>query len=280
MRECGLGFGFTWAGGALGLLLLFMELHCKEYGEAGKPPLVIAHGLLGSSRNWQMAAKALESAYHVCCLDLRNHGSSPWAEPHSYEAMMEDVLEWMDRSLDRTPVLVGHSMGGKLAMKIACERPDRIRKLVVVDIAPRTYPKTHDEEFVGMRAVDLGSLASRGEAEAILEPRVPDWGMRKFLMTNLVRDEGGQGFRWQVNLDAIESALRDLERSSLRDADRYEGDALFVMGGKSPYFRKEDIPLIRHHFPQSAVEVIPESGHNPHFECRDRFAEIVAAFVG
>ncbi len=256
-----------------------MELHFKSYGEAGQPPLAILHGLLGSSRNWQAAAQALATQHQVFTLDLRNHGESPWRDPHSYEEMVSDVLRWMDRHVTGRPLLMGHSMGGKVAMKLACEQPSRIRKLIVVDIAPRLYPQTHDNEFTAMRAVDLLSLRSRGEAEAALEPLVPDWGMRKFLLTNLVRNDDGAGFRWQANLDAIEEELRELEKSSLQPEQRYDGETLFVMGGKSPYFAREDIPLMRQHFPASAIEVIPDSGHNPHFERRERFVEIVESFA-
>lgn len=256
-----------------------MELSSREYGEAGRPPIVILHGLLGSSRNWQSAAQDLAGDFHAHCLDLRNHGESPWATPHSFDAMAGDVVEWMERRLDARPVLVGHSMGGKVAMKIACENPERIRKLVIVDIVPKTYPKTHDNEFAGMRAVDLQTLATRADAEAALEPHVPDWALRKFLLTNLIRDESGSGFRWQINLDAIEPQLCELEKSPLREDQRYEGDTLFAMGGKSSYFSKDDIPLVRRHFPASAIEVIADSGHNPHFERRERFVEILRSFA-
>lgn len=257
-----------------------MELFFREYGEVGKPQVLVMHGLLGSSRNWQAAAKDLAKRYHVFCVDLRNHGDSPAAEPHTYEAMTEDVLEFMDENLDGRPVLVGHSMGGKLAMKIACEYPMAIRKLVVVDILPHRYPNNHDDDFEGMRAVDLEGLESRTDAETEMMPYVSNWAMRKFLLTNLEKDRETGRFRWLVNLDAIVAGRRDIEASPLRDGDRYEGDALFVMGGRSSYFVRSEVPKLREHFPASALEVIPESGHNPHFECRERFVEILEGFVG
>ncbi|MDQ8204961.1 alpha/beta fold hydrolase [Pelagicoccus sp. SDUM812003] len=256
-----------------------VDLFYREYGEAGKQPLVIMHGLLGSSRNWQAAAQALGEAFHVFCLDLRNHGESPWAAPHSYAAMAEDVTGFIEKRLTARPILIGHSMGGKLAMKLACEQPGLLRKLVVVDIVPKKNPTAHDPEFEGMRAVELSSLKSRSDAEAALEPYVKSWSMRKFLVTNLVRDEETNAFRWTINLDAIQDSLRELERTSLSDEQRYDGDSLFVMGGRSRFFSKEDIPLIRRHFPASGIEVIAESGHNPHFECRERFVEIIKEFA-
>ena len=254
-------------------------MNSRAFGGESSPPMVILHGMLGSSRNWQTAAQALGETYRVYCLDLRNHGESPWAEPHSFKAMVEDGVQWMDARLSERAVLVGHSMGGKVAMKLACENPKRLRKLVVVDIVPKPYPKTHDEEFAGMRAVERRRPTSRAEAEAVLEDYVAEWGMRKFLLTNLVRSNGEESLRWAVNLDAIEPRLRELEKSPLSEEQRYQSDALFVMGGQSRYFEKEDIPLIRRHFPASAIEVIPDSGHNPHFETRERFVEVVNDFV-
>lgn len=256
-----------------------MELFFREYGDAGKPQVVILHGLLGSSRNWQAAAQSLADRYHVYCLDLRNHGASPWAEPHTYEVMMEDVLSWMDEHISSPPALVGHSMGGKLAMKLACEYPKAIRKLVVVDIQPLLYPKNHDNDFAGMKAVDLDKLKSRTEAEPQLEPHVANWAMRKFLLTNLIKDDLGD-FCWQVNLDAIIADRREIEASPLEAEDRYEGDTLFIMGGKSRYFVPAEVPRLREHFPASALEVMEESGHNPHFEYREQFVEILAEFLG
>ncbi len=240
--------------------------------------MVVLHGLLGSSRNWQMAGKDLARSFQVFCLDLRNHGESPWTEPHSYEAMVADVLEWMAAHLDSLPILLGHSMGGKVAMKLACENSDRIAKLVVVDIAPKLYPKTHDCEFVGMREVDLEHLKSRSAAETVLEKHGLDWALRKFLLTNLERCKDGSGYRWLINLDAIEASLRAMEKSPLGVGQRYAGEVLFVVGGKSRYFSKEDVLLARRHFPSSVIETIEESGHNPHFECRMRFSELVEEF--
>lgn len=257
-----------------------MELFFREFGEEGKPVVVVLHGLLGSSRNWQAAAKDLAVGYHVYCLDLRNHGESPAGEPHTYEAMVEDVLEWMDEHLDGRPVLLGHSMGGKLAMKLACEYPRAIRKLVVVDIQPHKYPNNHDDDFAGMKAVDLDGLQSRTDAETDMLPHVASWKMRKFLLTNLEKNRETGTFRWMVNLDPIIAGQRDIEANPLKEGARYEGDALFVMGGKSRYFVKGEVPQLREYFPSSALEVIPESGHNPHFDCRKRFVEILSDFIG
>lgn len=255
-----------------------MELFCREYGEAAKPPLIVFHGLLGSSRNWQAAGADLGRLFRVYCLDLRNHGKSPHAFPHSYQGMMDDVLAWMDgRGLESSHFL-GHSMGGKLAMKIACERPERLRSLIVVDIAPKTYPSSHDSEYEAMRAIDLSALPSRTAADRFLVDAVPDWGKRQFLLTNLARRESGEGFRWIVNLEALEENQREIEASPIGSDHRFDGPTLFVVGGRSDYFDSSDIPSIERIFPNSIVQVIEASGHNPHFEFREEFVSRVAKF--
>lgn len=226
-----------------------------------------------------MAGSDLGERFHVFCLDLRNHGQSPHAVPHSYDAMKVDVLEWMDcRGIDSC-LLMGHSMGGKLAMKIACDSTDRVQSLIVVDIAPKSYPNSHDSEYEAMKALDLETLSSRRDADRQLELSVPDWGKRQFLLTNLVRSESGNGFRWAANIDALEENQREIEASPVRSGDRYEGETLFLLGERSRYVVEEDVPLIREMFPRAIIDTIPESGHNPHFESKSAFVSRVANFL-
>lgn len=255
-----------------------MELFFREYGEADKPPLIVFHGLLGSSRNWQAAGADLGNCFRVYCLDLRNHGKSPHAFPHSYQVMMEDVFAWMDEHDLESSHFLGHSMGGKLAMKIACERPERLRSLIVVDIAPKTYPSSHDSEYEAMRQIDLTALPSRTSADRFLLEAVPDWGKRQFLLTNLAKREDGGGFRWIVNLDALEENQREIEGSPIGADHRFEGPALFIVGGRSDYFSDGDVSLVERSFPNAVVKTIEGSGHNPHFEFREEFISLVAKF--
>ncbi|MCH6258282.1 alpha/beta fold hydrolase [Puniceicoccaceae bacterium K14] len=257
-----------------------MDLFYREFGEAGNPQMVILHGLMGSSRNWQAAAADLGAKYHVFCLDLRNHGESPHVAPHSYDGMAEDVLDWMASHSVTKPILMGHSMGGKLAMKLACENPEKIGSLIVVDIAPKTYPNSHDTEYVAMRKVDMVSLKSRTEAARLLEEDIDDWAMRQFLVTNIVRDKQTGGYRWQINLGELESNQRSIEASSLEDGQCYLGEVMFVVGGMSAYFKDGDEPIVRKHFPKAEIKTIVESGHNPHFERREEFVSLVNEFVG
>ena len=254
-----------------------MDLFFRSFGDERAKPLVILHGLLGSSRNWQAAGAALGDSFRVYALDLRNHGDSPHDDEHSYELMAEDVLRWMDRQGLERAIVMGHSMGGKLAMKIACENQSRLSKLIVVDIAPKTYPNSHDDDLAAMLAIDLGRIESRKEADERLKDAAPDWGLRQFLLTNFVRDSEG-GFRWQANIRAIYESRRRLESSSLQREQRFEGETLFILGERSNYFASDDVEQVRSHFPASSIERIPDCGHNPHFEKRDAFVEIVKRF--
>lgn len=162
-------------------------------------------------------------------------------------------------------------------MLLACRRPERVQRLVVVDIAPKDYfwPE-HRERFAAMNALDLERLSSRTEAEAQFESRVPSLAMRKFLSTNLERTAEGR-WAWQINLPVITAAIPELEKSPLRPEDRFSGPVRFIAGGKSDYLAAEDLALIRRHFPAADVRVLPNSGHNPHMEARSEFVAAVVA---
>ena len=256
-----------------------MKLHHRDFGTAGAPPLVVLHGLLGSSRNWQMTGRDLAAHFHVLAPDLRNHGASPHGEAMDYEAMAGDVVAWMDARGIARAHLMGHSMGGKVAMLLACRHPERVERLVVVDIAPKDYlSHAHRAEFAAMNELHLPSLRTRAEAELHLEARVPDLAMRKFLVTNLEALEGG-GWRWQVNLPVLTQSLQRLEADPLRADDHWAGPALFVAGGRSLYVQPGDWAGILGHFPQAVPEVIAESGHNPHMDARPVFVDIVTRFL-
>lgn len=250
-----------------------VALFGRELGGSAEPPVVILHGMLGSSRNWQTAGRDLAARKRVLALDLRNHGLSPHADTMTYPEMVEDVVAWMDARGFASVDLVGHSMGGKVAMLLACRRPSRVGSLVVVDIAPKDYRwRAHRDEFAAMNELDLADLKSRAEAEMRMEGRVPSWAMRKFLATNLERAPGG-GWKWQPNLPALTAALPALERNPLEPTDRFSGRAAFILGGKSDYVGPNDYKAILGHFPAAVIQTLPASGHNPHIEDR-------AALVG
>jgi len=253
-----------------------MELFHRELGGAGNPPLVILHGLLGSSRNWQTAGRDLADDFAVSALDLRNHGASPHADAMTYAAMVADVVGWLDARGLAQATLLGHSMGGKVAMLLACRHPERVTRLIVVDIAPKDYFRAgHRAEFAAMNELDLASLQSRAEAELRFEARVDDWAMRKFIATNLERTTDGAGWRWAVNLPVLTAALPELERDALGADDRFAGEALFVLGGKSRYVAAADHARIAECFPGARIETIAEAGHNPHMETRAEFVSLI-----
>lgn len=249
----------------------------RDLGGSGEPAFVLLHGMLGSSRNWQTAGRDLAAGRRVYALDLRNHGGSPHTDRMPYGAMVADVVAWLDTHGVGRAELVGHSMGGKVAMLLACRHPGRVARLVVVDVAPRDYSwAAQRAEFAAMNELDLGGLRSRAEAEMRFEGRVPGLAMRKFMATNLERTPEG-GWRWQINLKAITAALPELERNPLSAGDRFTGPTLFVIGAKSGYIQPGDLGAILGHFPGARFETIAGSGHNPHIEAREAFVRAVAS---
>lgn len=251
-----------------------VKLHRTDLGGAGHPPLLVLHGMLGSSRNWQTAGRDLAGQYQVFALDARNHGKSPHNAKMTYEAMADDIIAWMDAQGMAKAVMVGHSMGGKTAMLLACSHPERVERLVVVDIAPKDYYwAAQRSEFAAMNELDLPSLQSRAEAELRFEARVPDLGMRKFLATNLEQLKPG-GWRWVINLPVLSESLPLLEKSSLQPQDVFAGPTLFIAGGRSSYIQSDDHAGIRQHFPAARIETIADSGHNPHMDRREEFVRL------
>jgi len=255
-----------------------VTLFHRDLGGAGKPPLIVLHGLLGSSRNWQSTGTDLAARYHVHALDLRNHGRSPHAEEMTFDAMAADVLAWMDANAITRTTLMGHSLGGKVAMLLACRHPERVERLVVVDVAPKDYEISgHQGDFAALNELDLRTLQSRGEAEMRFEARVPSLGMRKFLATNLERDSETGVWRWIVNLPVLTATLPELANNSLVPDDHFAGPALFVIGGRSRYFASDDFAKIAAHFPAAQFVTIDEAGHNPHMDSRVAFVQAVFA---
>lgn len=256
-----------------------LKLFHRDLGGAGKPPLVILHGMLGSSRNWLTAGVALAEHFHVCALDLRNHGRSPHGDTMEYDALVGDVLAWLDAQGLGAVTLMGHSLGGKVAMRLACREPARVARLIVVDIAPRDYPeKLERAEFAAMNALDLGTVKTRADIEQAFAAYVPELMMRKFLVTNLEQDGNGV-WHWLINLPGLTQAVPGLIKNSLTPEDRYVGSTQFVLGGRSDFVRPEDRAVIQHHFPAAQIATILTSGHNPHMETRAEFVRLVTEFA-
>lgn len=253
-----------------------MRLYHREYG-AG-PPLVVLHGVLGSSANWQTIARALADEFRVVTMDLRNHGRSPHAPTITYPEMVDDLLETLDHlGLQRTSLL-GHSMGGKVAMALALAHGDRVDKLVVADMAPVPFTFRPSAILAALREVDLDALGSRQDADAALRGAIPDRRVRGFLLQNLTRAHGR--FRWRINLPALERHSRDLADfpAPFRDAT-FEGPTLFLRGEDSDYVQRRHEPRIRALFPKALIRTLDDTGHWLHAEAPERFTAAVRGFL-
>jgi esterase len=253
-----------------------VPLAAVEYG-AG-PPAAILHGLFGSGRNWATIAQRLAAHHRVVAVDLRNHGGSPWAETMDYREMAEDVrVTLQGRGYDRF-ALLGHSMGGKVAMLAALEHGAAVERLIVADIAPVPYAPHHLGHVRAMREFDLAKIKRRSDADAALAPAVADPAERAFLLQNLIF-ENGQA-HWRLNLEAIEHEMPRLAGFPALPPNRtYNGPALFVAGGRSNYLRPEHEPAIRHLFPNAEIAVIDNAGHWLHAEQPAAFLAIIEAFL-
>ena len=253
-----------------------MKLHYKEMGHG--QPLLILHGLFGTLDNWQTLAKRLAEHYNVFLVDLRNHGRSPHSDQHDYDLMAEDVLQLVDDLQIPTPAIMGHSMGGKVAMNYALKYPTRLTKLIVVDIAPKAYPPHHDEIIDALQSVDLSTVTSRGDVDKQLAKTISDESVRLFLMKNLYRKEDNT-FGWRMNLDVIEQNYENVAAPITSDTP-FKKNTLFIKGGRSRYIMPEDVyTCIERLFTLVEVETIPNAGHWVHAEAPDEVYDLVTRFL-
>lgn len=249
-------------------------LHCKRYG-AGDP-LLILHGLFGCWDNWHLVARALAERFRVYVPDLRNHGHSFHSPRFDYEVMADDIQRLMDTLALEQAALLGHSMGGKLALRYAARSPQRVSKLVAVDITHRPSPPVHAEAVEALACLDLSSLKGLKDAEDRLRPAIPDHAVRLFLLKNLDRPPGG-AYRWKVNLDAICRNLPLICGSV--NIRRFSKPCLFIRGAGSDYIQESDWPEIRRLLPQARLVTIAASGHWPHVENQRDFLAAVSDFL-
>ncbi|PCJ77857.1 MAG: alpha/beta hydrolase [Flavobacteriales bacterium] len=252
-----------------------MQLHYKKYGN-GEQPFIILHGLLGMLDNWNTIGKQLPEHFCVYLIDQRNHGRSPYSDEHCYQAMVDDLLEFVDENNLQEIILIGHSMGGKTAMKFAQNHPEYVQKLVVVDIGPKYYPIKHDDLLKGIQAVDLNIVNSRKQAEKILEKYIADFAERQFLLRNLYWIEKGK-LAWRFNLQAI---AKNIENIGEETNDRMFGEpTLFIRGEKSDYILEKDIDAISLTFPNAEFVTIKKAGHWVHAENPQVFLEELLKFI-
>ncbi|MGY1594308.1 alpha/beta fold hydrolase [Geodermatophilus sp. SYSU D00708] len=269
------------------------RLHARTLGERG-PRVVFVHGLFGQGKNWTTAAKGLSGDHRVTLLDLPNHGHSPWTERVDYLDMAGMVADEL-RSFAEPVTLVGHSMGGKVAMQVALRHPELLRALVVVDISPTEYPVSGgrtddpDEEaspfaayIAAMRALDLGALRTREDADAALRTVVPSRMVRSFLLQSLVREGLGAdgGWRWRLNLELLERDLGELRGfPEPPPGARYDGPVLWIAGANSHYVLPEDRARMEELFPATRLVRVKNAGHWVHSEQPQVFLEALKRFL-
>ena len=252
-----------------------MNLHFEVVGEGR--PVVILHGLLGSADNWRSMSRRLGAHYQVFAVDLRNHSRSPHSNILDYDVMVADVREFMERQELRRIILLGHSMGGKVAMQFAIEYSEQVDRLIVVDIAPKAYEPSQRYLLKAMRSLDLSRYKSFADVDAALAPEVSSEPLRQFLIKNLTRDENGR-LRWKMHLEAIDRNYDKLLRG-LGAEGRFNKPTLFIRGGRSNYIEDDDASLIRQMFPQAEITTLSKAGHWVHVDAPEEFFQTVANFL-
>ena len=244
------------------------------HGEPGDaPPLVIAHGLFGSARNWGVVAKRLSDRGQVIAVDMRNHGASPWEDSHSYQDLADDLAEVIAAHGGKADV-VGHSMGGKAAMMLALTHPASVRRLVVADIAPVTYTHSQLPFIEAMRAVDLSGLTRRSEAQEQLAANGVEPALQSFFTQSL----DIQNRRWVLNLDVLEAEMPKI-MSFPETTASFDGPALFLSGANSDYVAASHRDTITRLFPNARFAKIPGAGHWIHAEKPREFEAAVRVFL-
>lgn len=255
-----------------------MKLYFRQSGESGSP-IIILHGIFGSSDNWLTIGKILGEENRVFMVDQRNHGQSPRSDEFNYDVMAADLHEFILEHELENPIIVGHSMGGKAVMQFAMSYPDSFSKMIVVDIAPKYYPVHHSMILQGLASVDLKNLKSRTEANEILSRFEENEGVRQFLLKNLWRNHAKNNeFDWRINLPVITQNI-DVVGHELQNEKTVEKPALFIRGSESHYIQPEDERKIWELFPNYELETIEGAGHWVQADKPKEFIEILTRFV-
>lgn len=251
-----------------------MKLHFKKQGTG--QPIIILHGLFGMLDNWQSIANELATSFEVWLLDARNHGHSPHSNEFTYDAMAHDLHQFILDHGIKKPIIVGHSMGGKTAMRHAQLYSAEIKKLVVVDMGIKKYPVHHHQIIAALKAVPVRQLQSRKEAEEFMKPHISEMGIRQFLLKSLHRNSDGT-YNWRFNLDVIAEEISNV--SEALPESNVELPTLFIRGAMSNYITEEDFEDIQNMFLNSSIETIEKAGHWVHAEAPDRVIKLIEAFA-
>ena len=252
-----------------------MRLNFQVQGDGF--PLIILHGFLGSLDNWRSVSKKLSASSKVYSLDLRNHGDSPHSAIMNYSIMVHDLQEFYADQRIPEAHLLGHSMGGKVAMQFTLENPTLVNKLIVVDIAPKPYPASQRALLQAFRDLDLSKFQSFGEIDIALAPAIKKPALRSFLLKNLARDSV-RGFRWKINLDALITNYDELTKN-IPVREPSIKPCLFIRGGQSKYIQDEDLPMIERWFPEAQIATIQSAGHWVQADAPAEFLRLVEDFL-
>lgn len=249
------------------------QLHALVLGE-GSRDLIILHGFLGMGDNWKTHAKQwVAQGWRVHLIDQRNHGRSFWSTAFNYALLAEDIHYYLTENKVEHATVLGHSMGGKVAMLLACLHPEKVDQLIVADIAPKTYPSHHQMILNGLASLDFSVIKSRKEADDALAEFVKDAGTRQFLLKNIYRITPTQlGLR--LNVDVLKNVSEQIGETMGQELV-YQGETLFLKGVNSGYIENEDEVLIRHHFPKAKIVSIERAGHWLHAENPKDFAQAI-----
>jgi len=259
-----------------------VKLNHRITGEGS--PLILLHGLFGSLENLGGVARKLQNEWQIHALDQRNHGSSPHTDTMDYPSMAEDVVAYMDEQGIDKACLLGHSMGGKVAMQVALQAPERVEKFIVADIAPVSYKPRHDAVLEGLKQIDLTNVRSRRDADVQMARFVEMEATRQFLLMNLERIpkqeqlDGGPVYRWRLNLEAIEACYANLASAPEGDVP-YKGPVLFLKGADSAYIQEKHRDEILRLFPHAQLSIIEGTGHWLHAEKTDTFVSLCRRFL-
>ncbi|KAJ1721063.1 hypothetical protein LPJ53_004372 [Coemansia erecta] len=259
--------------------------YTKNNSESGsaKQPLLIIHGLFGSKQNWRAIAKQLTRTLDrdTYCVDLRNHGDSPHKAPHTYKAMSSDIVRFISDHQLQKPILIGHSMGGKVVMQTTLSRPDLVSQLIVDDIAPVKLGLSHDfpSYVTKLREIEHANISSQREADRILGEVEPDISIRQFLLTNMKKDRDNNGaYRSRIPLGLLGDSLNGIMEWDVDENCRYDGPTLFIAGMRSPHIKPEVHPMIKKYFPNYELSEL-DTGHWVHAEMPQEFMALVVDFV-
>lgn len=251
-----------------------MKLHHRILGDG--EPLFILHGLFGYSDNWQTHARKLAEYYKVILVDQRNHGHSEWSEDFNYDLLASDLAELFDDLEIKNAKLIGHSMGGKTVLRFAQLYPEKVEKLIVVDMGLKSYPMHHQQILEGLHAINASSLSSRSESEEILQRFVAENGTRQFLLKNLYWIEKGK-LAWRMNIPVLERAMPEILEALPQTPIMCQ--TLFIRGELSGYIHDEDIEEIENQVPDSSFITIQHAGHWVHAEQPEAFINTVLEFL-